>query len=49
MYEVSHILVLSQPKFVERQVGEALADHSGSSPLRSRIGAWFGWTAGRLQ
>ena len=39
MIQISHILVLSQPEFVERQVGSIFA---GSSRLGSRIGAWLG-------
>jgi hypothetical protein len=35
MYQISHILVLSQPEFVERQVGTQLAD---ARPIRRRIG-----------
>ena len=42
MIQISHILVLSQPEFVERQVGAVLG---GRSRHRSRIGAWLGKSA----
>jgi hypothetical protein len=44
MTQVSHILVLSQPEFVQRQVGTLLAEpHPGTAATRRRIGDWLGF------
>ena len=48
MIQISHILVLSQPEFVERQIGSFLTGRSAGIRLRSRVAAWLGGTAAAL-
>ena len=40
MIQMSHIFVLSQAEFVERQVGVAIAEES-ATPVRWRVGSWL--------
>ena len=41
MGAISHIMVLSQPEFLQRQVGSVLEGQSASAGQFWRISAWF--------
>ncbi|HEV2544782.1 MAG TPA: hypothetical protein VGU70_18670 [Methylobacterium sp.] len=41
MNAIEHILVLSQSRFVERQVDFVIHDHAEPAPWRRRISGWF--------
>lgn len=40
MIQMTHILVLSQPEFVERQLDEVL-DEENAKPARWSLGGWL--------
>jgi hypothetical protein len=41
MHAIEHILVLSQPKFVERQLDMVFRERAEAAPRRQRIGTWL--------
>jgi hypothetical protein len=41
MIQVTHLLVLSQPEFLERQVCGVLASQCEQAPSRRRFGRWW--------